>query len=49
MALSRAGCPLVSDRPAAKAGLKSERILWPDRGPGVFEQELEYDRGRPHD
>jgi len=33
--------PLVSDRPAAKAGLKSERILWPERGPGVFEQELE--------
>jgi len=33
--------PLVSDRPAAKAGLRSERTLWPDRGPGVFEQELE--------
>ena len=40
MALSRR-LPLVSDRPAAKAGLKSERILWPERGPGVFEQELE--------
>ena len=33
--------PLVSDRPAARAGLRSERTLWPDRGPGVFEQELE--------
>ena len=32
--------PLVSDRPAAKAGLRSERTLWPDRGPGVFEQEV---------
>ena len=40
MALGRR-LPLVSDRPAAKAGLKSERILWPERGPGVFEQELE--------
>ena len=26
---------------AAKAGLRTERTLWPDRGPGVFEQELE--------
>ena len=33
--------PLVSDRPLAKAGLKSERTLWPDKGPGVFEQEVE--------
>ena len=40
MALARR-LPLVSDRPAAKAGLRSERTLWPDRGPGVFEQELE--------
>ena len=40
MALGRR-LPLVSDRPAAKAGLKSERILWPERGPGVFEQELD--------
>ena len=40
MALARK-LPLVSDRPAAKAGLRTERTLWPDRGPGVFEQELE--------
>ena len=40
MAIARQ-LPLVSDRPAAKAGLRSERTLWPDRGPGVFEQELE--------
>ena len=40
MALARR-LPLVSDRPAARAGLKSERTLWPDRGPGVFEQELD--------
>ena len=40
MALSRR-LPVVSDRPAARAGLRSERTLWPDRGPGVFEQELE--------
>ena len=33
--------PVVSDRPAAKAGLRSERTLWPERGPGVFEQELD--------
>ena len=33
--------PLVSDRPLAKAGLQSERVLWPDRGPGVFEREVE--------
>ena len=40
MALSRK-LPLVSDRPLAKAGLKSERTPWPDKGPGVFEQEVE--------
>ena len=40
MAIARQ-LPLVSDRPAAKAGLRSERTLWPDRGPGVFEQELD--------
>ena len=40
MALKRK-LPLVSDRPLAKAGLKSERTLWPDKGPGVFEQEVE--------
>jgi NADH-quinone oxidoreductase subunit B len=33
--------PLVSDRPAAKAGLRTERTLWPDKGPGTFERELE--------
>ena len=33
--------PLVSDRPLAQAGLQSERVLWPDRGPGVFEREVE--------
>ena len=32
---------LISDRPLARAGLRSERTLWPDKGPGVFEQELE--------
>jgi NADH-quinone oxidoreductase subunit B len=30
----------VSDRPLAKAGLNSERVLWPERGPGVFEEEV---------
>jgi NADH-quinone oxidoreductase subunit B len=40
VALSRQ-LPLISDRPAAKAGLRTERTLWPDRGPSVFEQELE--------
>jgi NADH:ubiquinone oxidoreductase subunit B-like Fe-S oxidoreductase len=30
----------VSDRPLAKAGLQSERVLMPDRGPGVFEREV---------
>ena len=33
--------PRVSDRPLAQAGLNSERLLWPTRGPGVFEQEVE--------
>jgi NADH-quinone oxidoreductase subunit B len=33
--------PVISDRPLAQAGLNSERILDPDRGPGVFEQEVE--------
>jgi len=33
--------PKVSDRPLAKAGMNSERLLWPTRGPGVFEQEVE--------
>jgi NADH-quinone oxidoreductase subunit B len=33
--------PLISDRPLAKAGLKSERVLWPTKGPGAFEREVE--------
>ncbi len=33
--------PVVSDRPLAQAGLRSERVLWPDRGPGVFEREVQ--------
>ena len=37
MALSRR-LPLVSDRPLARAGLKSERVLWPDRTPAVDAQ-----------
>jgi hypothetical protein len=32
---------VISDRPLARAGLKSERVLMADRGPGVFEQEVE--------
>jgi hypothetical protein len=32
--------------PLAKAGLQSERVLMPDRGPGVFEREVAGDRGR---
>ena len=40
MALARK-LPLISDRPLAKAGLNSERVLMPNRGPGVFEQEVE--------
>ena len=31
----------MSDRPLAKAGLQSERVLWPERGPGVFEREVQ--------
>jgi NADH-quinone oxidoreductase subunit B len=33
--------PLISDRPLARAGLNSERVLMPNRGPGVFEEEIE--------
>jgi len=33
--------PVVSDRPLAKAGLQSERVLMPDHGPGVFEREVQ--------
>jgi NADH-quinone oxidoreductase subunit B len=32
--------PVLSDRPLAKAGLQSERVLMSDRGPGVFEREV---------
>jgi NADH-quinone oxidoreductase subunit B len=31
----------VSDRPLARAGLQSERLLWPTKGPGKFEQEID--------
>ena len=31
----------ISKRPLAKAGLQSERLLWPTKGPGVFEREVE--------
>ncbi len=31
----------VAKRPLAEAGLKTERLLWPTKGPGVFEQEVE--------
>ena len=31
---------MISDRPLARAGLNSERVLNPDKGPGVFEQEV---------
>ena len=41
MAVDRTSRPRVSDRPLAKAGLNSERLLWPTKGPGVFEQEVE--------
>ena len=37
LALKRNGdrqLPLVSDRPLAKAGLQSERVLWPEQGAG---------------
>jgi hypothetical protein len=40
MALARK-LPLISDRPLARAGLSSERVLMPNRGPGVFEEEVE--------
>jgi NADH-quinone oxidoreductase subunit B len=33
--------PVISDRPLAKAGLKSERVLSPNNGRGVFEQEVD--------
>jgi NADH-quinone oxidoreductase subunit B len=39
MALDRP-LPLISDRPLARAGLSSERVLWPTKGPGVFEEEI---------
>ena len=31
----------VAKRPLARAGLKTERLLWPTKGPGAFEQEVE--------
>ena len=40
MALARK-LPLISDRPLAKAGLNSERVLMPNKGPGVFEEEID--------
>jgi NADH-quinone oxidoreductase subunit B len=33
--------PLISSRPLAKAGLNSERVLMPNKGPGVFEEEVD--------
>ena len=50
MALARK-LPLISDRPLAKAGLSSERVLMPNKGPGVFEEEIDGHRGcaRDHD
>ena len=40
MALARK-LPLISNRPLAKAGLNSERVLMPNKGPGVFEEEID--------
>ncbi len=40
MALRRK-LPLLSDRPLARAGLSSERVLMPGTRPGVFEEEIE--------
>ena len=31
----------ISKRPLAQAGLKSERLLWPTKGPGASEEEVE--------
>jgi NADH-quinone oxidoreductase subunit B len=31
----------VAKRPLAQAGLKTERLLWPTKGPGVFEREVD--------
>ena len=45
MALARK-LPLISDRPLATAGLSSERVLMPNKGPGVFEEEVDEPRGR---
>ncbi len=42
MALDKSVDPKrVSRRPLAKAGLQSERLLWPTKGPGVFESEVQ--------
>jgi NADH-quinone oxidoreductase subunit B len=40
VAVGKRPLPLISDRPLAKAGLKSESVL-NARGPGVFEREVE--------
>ena len=40
MALARK-LPVISNRPLAKAGLNSERVLMPNKGPGVFEEEID--------
>ena len=39
MAVGKRQLPILSDRPLAKAGLKSESTLNP-RGPGVFEDAM---------
>ena len=31
---------MAVDRPLRELGLKSERVLWPDKGPGKFEDEI---------
>ena len=41
MALDKSVDRPASKRPLAKAGLQSERLLWPTKGPGVFEEEVE--------
>ena len=42
MALDKSVDPKrVSTRPLAQAGLQSERLLWPTKGKGVFEEEVE--------
>jgi hypothetical protein len=31
---------MALERPLRESGLQSERVLWPDKGPGRFEIEL---------